>query len=156
MRSHDGSILHAASDLNTFLGCAHAAALNLQRLRDPSSLPEPVEADETMALVQDAGHAHEADYLESLKKTFEVHEICEVLDRFPIAPMPRSTRCVVALLSSTRPLFSRRPGTASRTSCAASNSPLDLARGPTRWSTPSSRARRNPATCCSLACTPIS
>jgi predicted RecB family nuclease len=75
MRTHDGSILHAASDLNTFLGCAHAAALNLQRLRDPSSLPEPVGADETMALVQDAGHAHEADYLESLKKTCEVYEI---------------------------------------------------------------------------------
>ena len=75
MRKHDGSILHAASDLNTFLGCAHAAALNLQRLREPSSLPEPVDADETMALVQDAGHAHEADYLESLKNTYEVHEI---------------------------------------------------------------------------------
>ena len=84
MRSHDGSILHAASDLNAFLGCAHAAALNLQRLRDPSSLPEPVDADETMALVQDAGHAHEADYLESLKKILEVFEIsssCSLSDR---------------------------------------------------------------------------
>jgi hypothetical protein len=40
MRSHDGSILHAASDLNTFLGCAHAAALNLWRSLDTASLRE--------------------------------------------------------------------------------------------------------------------
>jgi len=47
----------------TFRGCAHAAALNLQRLRDPSSPPESIEADAAMAQVQGSGHAHEGDYL---------------------------------------------------------------------------------------------
>ena len=75
MHTHDGSVPHAASDLNTFLGCAHAAALNLQRLRDPTTLLESVEADETMAPVQDAGHAHGGDYPERIKKAFEVYEI---------------------------------------------------------------------------------
>jgi predicted RecB family nuclease len=75
MRFYDNALLHAASDLNAFLGCAHAAALNLQKLRDPQSLPDKAEDDESMVLVQDAGHAHEAAYLAGLVASGDVVEI---------------------------------------------------------------------------------
>src|SRR5260221_6123815 len=75
MRFYDNALLHAASDLNAFLGCAHAAALNLQKLRDPQSLPDKAEDDESMVLVQDAGHAHEAAYLAGLMASGNVVEI---------------------------------------------------------------------------------
>lgn len=75
MRFHDGQLLHSASDLNAFLGCRHAVALNLQKLRDPSSLPERAVDDESTVLVQEAGHAHEGDYLEDLKQQLRVIEI---------------------------------------------------------------------------------
>jgi uncharacterized protein len=75
MRFYDSGLLHAASDLNAFLGCAHAAALNLQKLRDPQSLPDKAEDDESMVLVQDAGHAHEAAYLAGRVASGNVVEI---------------------------------------------------------------------------------
>lgn len=75
MRYHDGELLHSASDLNAFLGCAHAAALNLRKLRDPASLPDRAKDDETMVLIQDAGHAHEADYLTRLREKGGLVEI---------------------------------------------------------------------------------
>jgi predicted RecB family nuclease len=67
MRRYNDSLLHSASDLNAFLGCAHAAALNLQKLLDPPSLPDRAEDDESVQLIQQAGHAHEANYLAQLK-----------------------------------------------------------------------------------------
>lgn len=75
MRVDQGELLHSASDLNAFLGCAHAAALNLRKLRDPASLPDRAKDDETMVLIQDAGHAHEADYLRQLREAGGVVEI---------------------------------------------------------------------------------
>ncbi len=72
MRLYQDGLLHSASDLNAFLGCAHAAALNLRKLHDPASLPDRAEDDETMVLIQDAGHAHEADYLEQLRAAGDV------------------------------------------------------------------------------------
>ncbi len=75
MRLQNGNLLHSASDLNSFLGCAHAAALNLRKLRDPASLPDRAKDDDTMVLIQDAGHAHEADYLEQLREAGGVAEI---------------------------------------------------------------------------------
>lgn len=67
MRRHNDSLLHSASDLNAFLGCSHAAALNLQKLLDPASLPDRAEDDESLQLIQQAGHDHEASYLDQLK-----------------------------------------------------------------------------------------
>jgi uncharacterized protein len=75
MRLYDKELLHSASDLNIFLGCAHATALNLQKLREPDSLPDRAEDDESMVLIQDAGHAHEGSYLKSLRATTDVIEI---------------------------------------------------------------------------------
>lgn len=75
MRTHNGLLLHAASDLNTFLSCSHAVALNLQRLANPASLPDRAIDDETMTLIQDAGHAHEANYLSQLKAAGGLAEI---------------------------------------------------------------------------------
>jgi hypothetical protein len=40
MRRYNDSLLHSASNLNGFLGCSHAAASNLQKLRDSQSLPD--------------------------------------------------------------------------------------------------------------------
>jgi predicted RecB family nuclease len=79
MRFYDNALLHAASDLNALLGCAHAVAMNLQKLRDPQSLPDKAEDNKSMVLIQDAGHAHEAEYLASLKASGDVVEI--VADR---------------------------------------------------------------------------
>lgn len=75
MRSFNGTLLHAASDLNAFLSCAHAVALNLQKLTQPYSLPNRAVDDESMVLIQDAGHAHEAQYLEQLRENDGLAEI---------------------------------------------------------------------------------
>jgi len=75
MRIYHDSLLHAASDLNAFLGCPHAVAFNFQKLRHPSSLPARAVDDESMVLIQDAGHAHEANYLIQLKLLGDVAEI---------------------------------------------------------------------------------
>jgi predicted RecB family nuclease len=75
MRFYENALLHAATDLNAFLGCAHATALNLRKLRDPQSLPDKAEDDESMILIQEAGHSHEAAYLANLKASGEVVEI---------------------------------------------------------------------------------
>lgn len=66
MRRHNKSLLHSASDLNAFLGCAHAVALNIRKLIDPVSLPTRAKDDDGAVLIQQAGHKHEADYLVQL------------------------------------------------------------------------------------------
>ncbi|MFN3725236.1 MAG: TM0106 family RecB-like putative nuclease [Allosphingosinicella sp.] len=79
MRYHNDSLLHSASDLNAFLGCAHAAALNLRKLVNPESLPERAEDDDTVQLVQAAGHEHEASYLSVLKE--QGKDVAEISSR---------------------------------------------------------------------------
>jgi predicted RecB family nuclease len=66
MRLLDNRLLHSASDLNAFLGCAHAAALNRQKLLVPESLPERAMDNDTAILLQVAGHAHDEPYLAQL------------------------------------------------------------------------------------------
>jgi predicted RecB family nuclease len=80
MRYLNGSIFHAAADLNAFLGCSHAAALNLQKLQYPESLPARAEDDEAAVLIQDAGHAHEAAYLTQLHGVTDVVEVASSPD----------------------------------------------------------------------------
>ena len=75
MRLNDGNLLHSASDLIAFLGCAHAAALNRQKLVDPTSLPARAIDDDGAVLIQQAGHAHEAAYLVQLRGEGDVAEI---------------------------------------------------------------------------------
>ncbi|MBA4766197.1 MAG: TM0106 family RecB-like putative nuclease [Sphingomonadales bacterium] len=62
MRQYDSHILYAPSDLVRYLGCAHATALDLAKLRDPEAAPEQAEDDAMGELVQQAGLAHEEDY----------------------------------------------------------------------------------------------
>src|SRR3546814_3136857 len=50
------------TDLVRFLGCNHATALDLLRLRNPESAPVPAKDDEMAKLVQQAGLAHEDRY----------------------------------------------------------------------------------------------
>jgi len=67
MRRLNDLPLHSASDLNAFLGCSHAAALNLRKLLDPTSLPDRADDDDGAKLIQQAGHNHEANYLAQLE-----------------------------------------------------------------------------------------
>lgn len=62
MRQYDSHILHSPSDLVRYLGCTHATALDLAKLRDPASAPTQAEDDAMGELVQQAGLAHEEDY----------------------------------------------------------------------------------------------
>ncbi len=65
MREFGGAILFSATDLMRFMGCAHATALDLMRLRGEG--PEPSEDSEDAALLQKQGDAHEAAHLLRLK-----------------------------------------------------------------------------------------
>jgi predicted RecB family nuclease len=67
MRRLNDLLLHSASDLNAFLGCSHAAALNLRKLLDPASLPDRAIDDDGAKLIQQAGYNHEANYLAQLE-----------------------------------------------------------------------------------------
>lgn len=75
MRKFNGNLLHSASDLNAYLGCAHSVALSRRKLLHPESLPDQVEDDDETQLVIQAGHRHEQDYLERLKAETTVAEI---------------------------------------------------------------------------------
>ncbi|GIX20958.1 MAG: hypothetical protein KatS3mg120_2634 [Erythrobacter sp.] len=59
MQLHHGQILCAPTDLVRFLGCNHATALDLLRLRAPANAPAPAEDDAMAELVQQAGLEHE-------------------------------------------------------------------------------------------------
>jgi predicted RecB family nuclease len=67
MRRLNDLLIHSASDLNAFLGCSHAAALNLQKLLDPASLPDKAVDDDGAKLIQQAGYNHEANFLAQLE-----------------------------------------------------------------------------------------
>src|SRR3546814_5533362 len=54
-RSYENDILYSPTDLVRFLGCNHATALDLLRLRNPESAPVPAKDDEMAKLVQQAG-----------------------------------------------------------------------------------------------------
>jgi uncharacterized protein len=65
MRDFGERILLSATDLMRFMGCAHATALDLIRLRGEG--PEPGADSEDAALLQRHGDAHEAAHLARLK-----------------------------------------------------------------------------------------
>ena len=75
MRKFNNNLLHSASDLNAYLGCAHSVALGLRKLLNPDSLPDQAEDNDETQLVIDAGHRHEQDYLDRLKAQTTVVEI---------------------------------------------------------------------------------
>ena len=64
MRKFKGGLLFAAHDLDRFLGCTHATALDLGDLEEP--LPK-TEEDGQLALLREKGFEHERRYLEALK-----------------------------------------------------------------------------------------
>lgn len=65
MRDIGGKILFSATDLMRFMGCPHAAALDLAYMRGQG--PEPREDSEDATLLQKQGDAHEAAHLARLK-----------------------------------------------------------------------------------------
>ena len=77
MRQHDNSILYSPSDLVRYLGCAHATALDLARLREPDTAPQQAEDDAMGKLVQRAGLEHEDAYREQLADEGGLVEIPE-------------------------------------------------------------------------------
>ena len=64
MQILDGQLLLSATDLVNFLGCRHAAYLDLRDLTDPAPLPE---RDAATMLIFEKGIEHEKRYLASLK-----------------------------------------------------------------------------------------
>lgn len=62
MRLYHNALLHSPTDLVHFLGCAHSVALDLQKLRDPDSLPDRAKNDALGDLVSQAGLNHEDAY----------------------------------------------------------------------------------------------
>ena len=73
MRPDGAQVRLSASDLMTFMACAHATALDLARLRGDG--PDPVDDSADAALLQRHGDAHEAEHLAGLKQTSDVVEI---------------------------------------------------------------------------------
>jgi len=64
MLKENGSVLASASDVVSYLGCAHRTTLDLVHLDTPL---EKAPDDEQMQLVQDKGRAHEAEFLGRLR-----------------------------------------------------------------------------------------
>jgi predicted RecB family nuclease len=77
MRRHDNSMLYSPSDLVRYLGCAHATALDLARLRASDAAPEQAEDDAMGKLVQQAGLEHEDAYRAQLADQGGLVEIPE-------------------------------------------------------------------------------
>lgn len=75
MRSWHNALLHSPSDLVRFLGCAHATALDLRKLREPDSLPDKVDDDAMAVLVQQAGLDHEEAFRAGLARNGELIEV---------------------------------------------------------------------------------
>jgi uncharacterized protein len=67
MQRRNDAIVLSATDLMRFAGCAHAVALDLRQLT--GGRLKPVEDSAGARLIQAKGHAHEADFLRSLKDT---------------------------------------------------------------------------------------
>src|SRR4051794_24711302 len=66
MRLYADRVLLSATDLNTFLGCAHASVLDYRRSILGQPL-EPMGEDEGQKLVQRRGAEHEQAYFEALR-----------------------------------------------------------------------------------------
>ncbi|PHO01885.1 nuclease [Rhodobacteraceae bacterium 4F10] len=64
MKHKNGTIRLSASDLMRFMSCAHASALDFQRMNWEG--PDPVEDSADAALLQKQGDEHEAAYLQQL------------------------------------------------------------------------------------------
>ena len=73
MKLDNGDIRLSASDLMRFMSCAHASALDLERLYGRG--PVPVEDSEDAELLQRHGDAHEAAHLEKLRREGDVVEV---------------------------------------------------------------------------------
>ena len=67
MQRRNDAIILSATDLMRFAGCAHAVALDLRQLKGERL--KPVEDSSGAKLIQAKGHAHEAEFLQSLKDT---------------------------------------------------------------------------------------
>ena len=91
MSEIDGEVLLSASDLMRFTGCAHAATLDLARLRGEG--PEPREDTEDAELLQKQGDAHEAAQLARLKAARR--EVVEI-PRSELAADAEATRAALA------------------------------------------------------------
>jgi predicted RecB family nuclease len=66
--AHDGTLIVSATDLVGYLACDHLATLELGRVQ--GLWEKPIRKDDpTIALIQEKGDLHEADYLASLRDT---------------------------------------------------------------------------------------
>lgn len=98
MRKFENKILFSATDLMRFMGCTHATALDLMRLRGEG--PTPGENTEDAALLQKQGDAHELAHLERLKSA---GNRVEEIERGNLAQDSETTRA--ALQSGAEVIF---------------------------------------------------
>ncbi|CAN5309586.1 TM0106 family RecB-like putative nuclease [soil metagenome] len=90
MRFHNGAPLYSAKDLLTFLGCTHSSALDLQ-LAGGAITADDDEDDPYLELLKEKGNAHEAHYLEDLKRQGRsVREIARVASLDEMAELTRA------------------------------------------------------------------
>ncbi len=93
-----GTVRLSASDLMRFMSCAHASALDLERLHGRG--PDPIEDSSDAILLQRHGDAHEAAHLAALKAEGDVAEIDRDL---PFAEAVEATK--QALATGARVIF---------------------------------------------------
>ncbi|MFL9906802.1 TM0106 family RecB-like putative nuclease [Paraburkholderia sp. RL17-337-BIB-A] len=66
---------YSATDLVSFLECEHSTTLDVRSLYAPMSRTE---SDDEAILIQEKGHAHEAAYLERLKRQYPDGEVVDI------------------------------------------------------------------------------
>jgi uncharacterized protein len=86
-RRVDGSYLFSPTDLVNFLGCSHAAVLDI---RSFSETLEPDEGSDADKLLRRKGEEHEAAYLQCLKDAGKT--VAEIPQNVPIAERSRRTK----------------------------------------------------------------
>src|SRR4051794_40669501 len=120
MRLYADRVLLSATDLNTFLGCAHASVLDFRRSILGQPL-EPMAEDEGQKLVQRRGAEHEQAYFEALRASAS-GEVVWVQDRALDQALHLTAGAMVrgAPLSIRGPWLTVRIGTAIPTSWSVS------------------------------------
>jgi predicted RecB family nuclease len=91
LKKNQGRILFSASDLNGFIGCQHSTYLDLQDLED--RLPRAKNSAQDK-LIQQMGHEHEAEHLETLKSS--CLRVVEVLEEGSLAERIQQTAQAMA------------------------------------------------------------
>ena len=133
MRKIDNKILFSATDLMRFMGCTHATALDLMRLKGEG--PTPGEDTEDAALLQKQGDAHELAHLERLKAAG--NRVVEIEgETSPRIPKRHARHCKAVPRSSSKVHFCLGTGVDGRIFSSGWTRLQHLDHSVTKWPTP--------------------